>query len=100
MSKAKHNGRGKLKGSADARRDSTPRKGGYKSLDRDDEHTLSRMLEDWRTKEKESAQGATIDSVIDGLIRRGLVAPTADSRRGSRPRDDSDVDPTDDDDHW
>ena len=70
MIKTKQYGRSKLKGSADARRDSTPRKGGRQLLDRDDENALSRMLPDWRAKEEESEQGATVDGVIEGLIRR------------------------------
>ena len=55
------------------------------------------MLKDWTRKEEESEHGALIDGVIDSLIRRGLVAPHADSRAAARSRDESD-DPDDDDD--
>jgi hypothetical protein len=89
----KQNGRGKPKGSANAHRESSPRKGKY--LPTIDEEKLSRMLKDWTRKEEESEQGAIIDGVIESMIRRGLVAPNAYSRSAARSRDESDV--TDDD---
>ena len=84
MSKPKHRGQGKTKGSSDARKGgSSPYRGG-KRLDDKDEAILSRMLKDYADKEEESDKDATVNAVLDAMQRRGLVVSRADSRRGSR----------------